>query len=119
MTVFDRAKDFPSDPESCQSDGRAIKEVDVAGVVAMKFSKGDRVKLSAEGLAKLPRPNHPRHVDRTDRRGTVAQISKSGSAVYVLWDDRRSTEALHGAFLEHADGVSETRGVLLSLPLSS
>jgi hypothetical protein len=69
----------------------------------MKFSKGDRVKLSDEGLAKLPRPNHPRTVDRTDRRGTVTQISKSGSAVYVLWDDRRTTEALHASFLERAN----------------
>jgi hypothetical protein len=71
--------------------------------LALKFSKGDRVRLSAEGLAKLPRPNHPRTVDRPDRRGTVIQISRSGSAIYVLWDDRRTSEALHWAFLEHAD----------------
>jgi len=69
----------------------------------MKVTKGDRVKLSAEGLAKLPHPTNPKAVDRNDRRGTVTQISKSGSAVYVLWDDRRSTEALHASFLERAD----------------
>ena len=77
------------------------------------------MKLSAEGLAKLPRPTNPRAIDRPDRRGTVVQISKSGSAVYVLWDDRRSTEALHGAFLEHTDEMMEARGVPLSIPLST
>lgn len=73
----------------------------------MNLSKGDRVKLSPEGLAKLPRLHHPRAGDRPDRRGTVTQISKTGSSIYVLWDDRRSTEALHSAFLDRADELTE------------
>jgi hypothetical protein len=71
----------------------------------MHFSKGDRVKLSSEGLAKLTRLSYPKNFDRAGRRGTVTQISKTGSSIYVLWDDRRSTEALHSSFLERADAT--------------
>ena len=81
---------------------------DVAPVSTMKLSKGDRVKLSGEGLAKLPRPHHPRTVDRPDRRGTITSISRTGASIRVLWDDRKTTESLYASFLEHDADVTET-----------
>jgi hypothetical protein len=105
LSVF--TLDFPSDPESCHSVTVANRHAIVGAEIAVQLSKGDRVKLSPEGLARLHRLSHPKTFDRTDRRGTVTQLSKTGSSIYVLWDDRRSTEALHSSYLERADEFTE------------
>src|SRR6266850_1864184 len=47
--------------------------------IAMKFAKGDRVKLSAEGIRLMPRM-------AADRSGTVAFDHTEGKWVAVLWD---------------------------------
>jgi hypothetical protein len=97
----------------------AVSRIAGVRITSMEFAVGDRVKLSGKWLARTTRLKSSNSLNRPDRRGAVAQISKSGSAVYVLWDHRRTTEALHGAFLEHADGASETPGVPLSISLST
>jgi hypothetical protein len=66
-----------------------------------KFSKGDRVKLSASGLAaRLGHSYSP------ERRGMIDHVSPTGTGFHVLWDGRRTTDDLHGDYLERAEATS-------------
>lgn len=64
-----------------------------------KFSKGDRVKLSAKGFAVLRRG----HSYKPERRGTISRTTRTGTGFLVLWDGRRTDDELHGDYLELAE----------------
>jgi hypothetical protein len=61
-----------------------------------KFAKGDRVKLSAKGLAALSRGSSY----TPERRGTIRRVTPTGTGFHVLWDGRRTDDELHGDYLE-------------------
>lgn len=64
-----------------------------------KFSKGDRVKLSAKGLAALSRGSSY----KPERRGTISHVTKTGTGFHVLWDGRLRDDELHGGYLDKAE----------------
>jgi hypothetical protein len=72
-------------------------------VTTPKFSKGDRVKLSADGLAKLSQPRNPNAAYFPEKRGKIEQVTRSGTGFYVLWDGKRAIDPLHGNYLERAE----------------
>jgi hypothetical protein len=75
--------------------------------VTPKFSRGDRVMLSAKGRATLTKPNDRRFRFDPQRHGTVQQISRGGKGFGVIWDGRKYYDSLNGDFLEHADEIAE------------
>ena len=60
-----------------------------------KFAKGDRAKLSPEGIQTLPRK-------LTDRCGTVA-ANPSKHWIAVRWDGTKTVQYLSRDFLEQSD----------------
>jgi hypothetical protein len=80
--------------------GCEIRKVSARSTIAPKFAKGDRVKLSTNGLENLYQPNHHKHEHRQNMRGTITGSKPTGTGFYVLWDGRKSEDALHGDFLE-------------------
>lgn len=61
--------------------------------------KGDRVKLSAEGLAQWPKP---------ELRGTViGQFTQRRGLVRLKWDGKKEPHSYAGRFIEKADDAAE------------
>lgn len=69
---------------------------------ALKFSKGDRVRLSAEGIKNLCNPNDKRS-HPPERIGSVSQISHDERAFGIVWDGRTYPMMIHKDYLEVAD----------------
>lgn len=69
------------------------------------FEKGERVRLSPEGIRCLcPKGSVGGRQRKKNRVGTV-RASNRGSSVGVIWDGNRPTSVdyLHQSFLERAD----------------
>ena len=58
------------------------------------IKRGDRVKLTARAAAAFNNNKCPSMFDWTARRGVVERITTNKVNVVVLWDGRKSTEAV-------------------------
>lgn len=64
-------------------------------MTARKFMAGDRIRMSAKGLA------HGINKHRPDRLGVIAKTSShDANCVYVRWDGLIHSSVLHQDFLE-------------------
>jgi len=70
--------------------------------IAMKFAKGDRVKLSAEGIQILIK-QHGRLAMPEDRSGTDAHNSVEKYGVAVRWDRTKFPQYISAVLLERSD----------------
>jgi hypothetical protein len=81
-----------------------MPRTETTAAVTAKFSKGDRVKISAKGLSILGRPAVPLSDYVPERRGTITRATPTGTGFHLLWDGRKTEDSLHGDYLELADG---------------
>lgn len=65
---------------------------------AREIEPGDRVRMSAQGLAR-----HPKY---GDRQGLVVARGALPSSLRVKFDERKSIQALHRDYLERIDGAA-------------
>lgn len=63
---------------------------------AIKFAKGDEVKLSSTGILLMP------HAD-PDRRGTIVFTPRKGKPVAVVWDGAIHRRYIDSDLLERSD----------------